>query len=52
MIYVGLDVSLNSVAVCAVDETGKLIREGTTLADAPSIVQCPEPVITCAPSAL
>ncbi|WP_271566083.1 hypothetical protein [Bradyrhizobium sp. CCBAU 11386] len=36
MIYVGLDVSLNSVAVCAVDETGKLIREGTTLADAPS----------------
>ncbi|MHC2585252.1 hypothetical protein ACVI1J_000108 [Bradyrhizobium diazoefficiens] len=34
MIYVGLDVSLNSVAVCAVDETGKLIREGTTLADA------------------
>ncbi|SFK14782.1 hypothetical protein [Bradyrhizobium sp. Gha] len=39
MIYSGLDVSLNSVAVCAVDETGKLIREGTTLADAPSIVQ-------------
>ncbi|MDA9472964.1 hypothetical protein XI03_00015 [Bradyrhizobium sp. CCBAU 65884] len=43
MIYVGLDVSLNSVAVCAVDETGKLIREGTTLADAPSIVQYLEP---------
>lgn len=43
MIYVGLDVSLNSVAVCAVDETGKFIREGTTLADAPSIVQYLEP---------
>lgn len=43
MIYVGLDVSLNSVAVCAVDETAKLIREGTTLADAPSIVQYLEP---------
>ncbi|WP_245508933.1 IS110 family transposase [Bradyrhizobium nanningense] len=43
MIYVGLDVSLNSVAVCAVDETGKLVREGTTLADAPSIVQYLEP---------
>lgn len=43
MIYVSLDVSLNSVAVCAVDETGKLIREGTTLADAPSIVQYLEP---------
>lgn len=35
MIYVGLDVSLNFVAVCAVDD----IREGTTLADAPPIVQ-------------
>ncbi|MFK4496049.1 transposase [Bradyrhizobium japonicum] len=34
---------LNSVAVCAVDETGKLIREGTTLGDAPSIVQYLEP---------
>ncbi len=43
MIYVGLDVSLNSVAVYAVDETGKLIREGTTLADAPSIVQYLKP---------
>lgn len=43
MIYVGLDVLLNSAAVCAVDETGKLIREGTTLADAPSIVQYLEP---------
>lgn len=43
MIYVGLDVSLNSVAVCAVDETGKLIQEGTTFADAPSIVQYLEP---------
>ncbi|MET4262503.1 hypothetical protein ABIC09_007481 [Bradyrhizobium sp. S3.12.5] len=43
MICVDLDVSLNSVAICAVDETGKLIREGTTLADAPSIVQYLEP---------
>lgn len=32
MIYVGLDVSLNSFAVCAADKTGKLIREGITLA--------------------
>lgn len=30
MIYVGLDVSLNSVAICAVDETGMVIREETT----------------------
>ncbi|MCA1378617.1 MULTISPECIES: hypothetical protein [unclassified Bradyrhizobium] len=43
MIYLGLDVSLNSVVVCAVGETGKIIREGTTLADAPSIVQYLEP---------
>ncbi|MHC2566520.1 hypothetical protein [Bradyrhizobium liaoningense] len=28
MIYVGLDVSLNSVAVCAVDETGKRAGPG------------------------
>lgn len=28
MIYVGLDVSLNSVAICVVDETGKIILEG------------------------
>jgi len=39
MIYVGLDVSLNSVAICVVDETGKLIQEGTTPADAPSILR-------------
>ncbi|MGY3622152.1 IS110 family RNA-guided transposase [Bradyrhizobium sp. USDA 10063] len=39
MIYVGLDVSLNSVAICAVDETGRLFQEGTTSADAPSILR-------------
>lgn len=28
MNYVGLDVSLNSVAICVVDGTGRLMREG------------------------
>ncbi|MDE5457540.1 hypothetical protein GWE18_32895 [Bradyrhizobium sp. CSA112] len=43
MIYFGLDVSLNSIAICTVDETERLTQEGTTLADAPSIVQYLEP---------
>ena len=34
MIYVGLDVSLNAVAICVVDDAGRIIREGTTSADA------------------
>lgn len=43
MIYIGLDVSLNSVAICAMDETGRLIQKGTTLAYAPSILRYLEP---------
>ena len=27
--YVGLDISLRLTAVCVVDQTGKIIREGT-----------------------
>lgn len=37
MVYVGLDVSLNSVAICVIDSDGKVVREGTTIADPPSI---------------
>lgn len=44
MIYVGLDVSLNSVAICVVDASGKLVQEGTTSADAPSIARYLEPL--------
>lgn len=44
MIYVGLDVSLNSVAICVVDDAGRIIREGTTSADAPSIAHYLEPL--------
>ena len=36
MIYIGLDVSLNSVSVCVVDGSGAIIREGTVFSDAPS----------------
>lgn len=43
MIYVGLDVSLNSVAICVVDADGRLVREGATAADAPSITRYLEP---------
>jgi len=44
MIYVGLDVSLNSVAICVIDASGKLVQEGTTSADAPSIARYLEPL--------
>jgi transposase len=37
MVYVGLDVSLNSVSICVVDEAGAILREGSVCADAPSI---------------
>lgn len=43
MIYVGIDVSLNSVAICVVDNAGKPIRDGTASADAPSIADYLEP---------
>jgi transposase len=43
MVYVGLDVSLNSVSVCVVDEAGAIMREGTVYADAPSIFSFVEP---------
>lgn len=33
------DVSLNSIAICVVDESARLIQEGTTVADAPSILR-------------
>jgi transposase len=39
MVYVGLDVSLNSVAICVIDNDGKVVREGTTIADPPSIAR-------------
>lgn len=44
MIYVGLDVSLNSVAICVIVASGKLVQEGTTSADAPSIARYLEPL--------
>ncbi|MDA9391357.1 hypothetical protein WN73_11890 [Bradyrhizobium sp. CCBAU 45394] len=44
MIYVGLDVSLNSFGICAVDETGKAIRVNDE-ANARSIVQYLEPAM-------
>lgn len=43
MSYVGLDVLLNSAAIRVVDDPGRLIREGTTSAGAPSIALCLEP---------
>jgi transposase len=43
MVYVGLDVSLNSVSICVVDEAGAIMREGTTCADAASIFSFVEP---------
>lgn len=45
MPYVGLDVFLNSVAICVVDENGKLIREGMMSADAPSMGHHLEPLV-------
>jgi Transposase len=35
--YVGLDVSLKTVAVCVVDQSGKIIREGSVPADPEAI---------------
>jgi transposase len=35
--YVGLDVSLKTVAICAVDRSGKIIREGSVPADPEAI---------------
>ena len=43
MVYVGLDVSLNSVAVCVVDEAGEILRESTVSADGPYICFFLEP---------
>lgn len=44
IVYVGLDVSLNSVAICVIDASGKPVQEGTTSADAPSIARHLEPL--------
>ncbi len=39
--YVGLDVSLKLTAICIVDRTGKIEREGVVASD-------PETIATCA----
>ena len=41
--YVGLDVSLNAISVCVVDEAGVIVREGTVGADGTSIYAFIEP---------
>lgn len=38
MVYVGLDVSLNSISVCLVDEAGAIIQEGTVCSDPSSVL--------------
>ena len=35
--FVGLDVSLDETAVCVVDETGAILREGKAISDPEAI---------------
>jgi transposase len=40
--YVGLDVSLKLTAICIVDRTGKIAREGVVASDPEAIVSRPD----------
>jgi transposase len=40
MIYAALDVSLRSVAICIVDEAGKLRLERSTSSELPDLIRC------------
>ena len=43
MVYVGLDVSLNSVAVCVIDREGQILKEASVESEASAISQCLQP---------
>ena len=43
MVYVGLDVSLNSVAVCVIDREGQILKEASVASEASAISQCLQP---------
>lgn len=45
-VYVGLDVSLNSVSICVVDSAGELVWRGKSLSEPASLLAA------CPPSAL
>lgn len=40
MVYVGLDVSPNSVAICVIDREGQILKEASVASEAPAISQC------------
>ena len=43
MVYVGLDVSLNSVAVCVIDREGQILKEASVASETSAISQCLQP---------
>lgn len=43
MVHVGLDVSLNSVAVCVIDREGQILKEASVASEASAISQCLQP---------
>jgi hypothetical protein len=40
MFYAALDVSLRSVAICIIDDAGKVRLERSTLSELPDLIRC------------
>ena len=38
-LYIGMDVSLKETAICVVDGSGKIVREGTVLSEPAAIAE-------------